>query len=384
MIFDINYPTKVMVGVDATAKTGEKLKELGVTKALIVTDQNMKKFGVADRIIENIQAAGIAVVEYDKVLPDPPDTQVNEAGELGRKEGVDGIVGIGGGSVLDSAKAINVLLTNPGNIQDYFGFGIPSKPGKPTVLIPTTAGTGADISVVSAISDSRNGEKAPLFSPAIVPTLSIVDPLLTVSVPPSLTATTGVDTLMHAIEAYTSGTGNPMADIISLEAIALAGKNLKTAVLDGKDVDARYGMSFACTLAGMAITQAFTHLPHAVGTPIGTRYHIPHGNSVAPLLPMCITYCAEIMPEKTRKIGQALGLELAKELSAKEVGNIIAAYLRNLLKEIKIPSLKELNIQEADLPAIAQDSFGNPCINFVPQAVTVEQILELLKTEYNA
>lgn len=383
MIFDINYPTKVMVGVDATSKTGEKLKELGVTKALIVTDQNMKKFGVAGKIIEYIKAAGISVVEFDTVLPDPPDTQVNEAGELGRREGVDGIVGIGGGSVLDSAKAINVLLTNPGHIEDYFGFGIPSKPGKPTIMIPTTAGTGADISVVSAITDTRNGEKAPLFSPAIIPTLSIVDPLLTVSVPASLTATTGVDTLMHAIEAYTSGTGNPMADIISLEAIALAGKNLKTVVVDGKNVDARLGMSFACTLAGMAITQAFTHLPHAVGTPIGSRYHIPHGNSVAPLLPMCITYCAEIMPEKTRKIGEALGLELAKDLSAKEVGDIIVAYLRNLLKEIGIPSLKELNIPEADLPAIAQDSFGNPCINFVPQAVTVEQILDLLKIEYN-
>lgn len=382
MIFDINYPTKVIVGAGSTDKTGEKLKELGVTKVLCVFDQNIRKFGVADKIIANIKEAGIQVVEFDKVLPDPPAAQVDEAGELGRKEGVDGVLGIGGGSCLDAAKATNLLLTNPGSIVDYFGFGIPSKPGKPVVLISTTAGTGADISVIAAITDPRNGEKAVLLGPAVVPTLAIVDPLLTVSVPPSLTASTGVDTLMHAIESYTSGLATPMTDIVALEAISLAGRSIKTAVKDGSNIEARTNMSFACTLAGMAITQSFTHMGHAIATPMGARYHIAHGTSVATLIALNIDYVAEIMPEKTLKIGQALGLNIAAGLSAKEVGKIISDYLRNLTRELGLPSMKDLNIQEADLPVIAADAFGNPCINFIPKQVTVEEVLKLLQKEY--
>ncbi|MGB9860062.1 MAG: iron-containing alcohol dehydrogenase, partial [Moorellaceae bacterium] len=363
-------------------QTGKKLKEYGLSKVLCVYDQGIKSAGVVDKIVENIRSEGIAVVEFGGVVADPPDTVVNEAGELGRKEGVEAVVGIGGGSCLDTAKATNVLLGNPGPINKYFGMGVPQNPGKTLVLIPTTAGTGSEVSQVAAITDSISGKKCAVFGPNCIAALAIVDPLLMLTLPPKLTASTGVDTLAHAIEAYTSGLSNPMSDILAVEAVSLVARSLRTAVVEGSNVQARFDMSFACTLAGMAFLHSPPHLAHAIGTPLGARYHIPHGLSIAAVLPAVIEFVAEVLPAKVRTLGRAMGLEVTENLSPKQTAMEVAEAIRRLNRDLGLPTLRELNIPEADLPAIAREAFEDPTANFVPRKATPEDVLTLLQKEY--
>lgn len=384
MIFDINFPTAVLMGEDSSSKTGEKLKELGVTKTLVIYDQGIKSVGVVDKIVNNIKAAGIGVVEYGGVLSDPPDTIVNEAGELGRKEKVDAVVGIGGGSCLDTAKATRVLLANPGTINQYFGFSQQNISKEPLVLIPTTSGTGSEISIVAAITDTATGLKLGPAGPNCVATLAIVDPLLTVALPPKVTAMTGVDTLTHAIEAYTCSIATPMVDIIALEAITLVGKSLKTAVQDGSNVQARADMSFACTLAGMAFTPANLQLGHSIGAPLGARFHLAHGLAVAVILAPSIEFIYDAQPEKLRNIGKAMNFGIDPNLSNLEYGKALAQAFRQYNKELGIPTLKELTgeMSEEDIAALTIDTMGmHPLIDVTPRNVTAEDVTELIKKE---
>ncbi|CEP66119.1 Alcohol dehydrogenase, iron-type [Moorella glycerini] len=380
MIFNIDFPTKVLIGAGAADQTGKKLKEYGVTKVLCIYDEGIKSAGVVEKIVQNIQAEGIKVVEFSGVVSDPPDTVVNEAGELGNKERVDAVLGIGGGSCLDTAKATNILLGNPGPINKYDGVGV-QNPGKLLFLMPTTAGTGSEVSQIAAITDSNSGAKMAIFGPNCTATLAIVDPLLTLSLPAKITAATGVDTLAHAMEAYTSSLNNPMADILAVEAISRVARSLRTAVKDGRNVQARFDMSFACTLAGMAFMQSPPHFTHAIGTQLGAKYHLAHGLSVAVVLPLLFEYLADVFPAKLRVMGQALGLNLREDLSDIQVAEALADAVRRLNKEVGLPTLKEI-IPGAELPAVAEETFKCPCAVFMPKKITVEEVLKMLDNEY--
>lgn len=382
MIFNIDLSTKVIIGEDACLQTGKELINAGVSKVFCVYDQGIKSIGVTEKIVQNILAEDVKVVEYGDVIPDPPDNVVNTGGELGRKENVDAVLGIGGGSSLDAAKAINVLLGNPGPISDYYGIDVPQKPCKPLVLIPTTSGTGSEVSQVAAISDSGSGKKFPVFGPNCTATMAIVDPLLTLALPPELTASTGIDALAHAIEAYTSGLSTPFSDILAIEAISLIASSLAKAVKEGLNVHARYNMSFASTLAGMAFKHAPPHIGHAIGTPLGGRYHLAHGLTIAAVLPVVPEYVADVLPEKVRTVSKAMGLNLDSELPIEQVGIMVSDAISDLNKKIGIPTLKELNISEGDLPAIAEETLEDPCANFAPKKATVDDILRLLRKVY--
>lgn len=382
MIFNIDYPTKVLIGEDCSAQTGSKLKEFGVSKALCVYDPGIKSAGLVDKIIKSIKDAGIQTIEYGEITPDPYDNAVNAAGELGRKEDVGAVIGIGGGSSLDAAKAANVLLGNPGPINNYFGMGVTTKPGKLLVLIPTTSGTGSEISQVAAIGDSVSGKKLPVFGPNCIANLAIVDPLLTIGLPPHITAYTGVDTLAHAIEAYTSAMSTPISDLVALKAVSLVNQSLVTAVRDGSNVKARSDMSFASTLAGMAFYQAPPHLGHCIGTPIGARYHIPHGLSIAIILPGIPSFLSDVIPEKIKTIGELLGLKFGDDLTAEAIGLSVDERLRALNQEIGIATLKQSNVPETDLEAIADEAMEEPLINIIPKKTGVEDIIGILRKEY--
>lgn len=382
MIFTIDYPTKVLIGEDCSAQTGSKLKEFGVSKALCVYDPGIKSAGLVDNIIKSIKDAGIQTVEYGEVTPDPYDKVVNAAGALGRKEDVDVVIGIGGGSSLDAAKAANVLLGNPGPINDYFGMDVTKKPGKLLVLIPTTSGTGSEISQVAAIGDSASGKKLPVFGPNCIANLAIVDPLLTLGLPPHITAYTGVDALAHAIEAYTSAMSTPISDVVALKAVSLVNQSLVAAVKDGSNVKARADMSFASTLAGMAFLQAPPHIGHCIGTPIGARYHMPHGLSIAIILPGILGYLSDVLPEKIKTIGELLGLKFNDEATSEAIGKLVDEHLRALNKEIGIPTLKQSNVPEADLEAIAEEAMEEPLVNIIPKKMGIEDMLGILRKEY--
>lgn len=382
MIFDINYTTKVMLGEGAAEQVGQKLKEKGVSKVLCVYDNGIKSAGIVDQIIKNIEAEGITVAEYGGVLPDPPDTVVNEAAEIGRKNDVGAVIGIGGGSSLDTAKATNVLMGNPGEIRDYFGFDVPQEDGKFLVLMPTTSGTGSEVSQIAAITDSSTGIKSAIVGSNSTADLALIDPILTKGCPPKITAYSGVDAIAHAIEAYTSSMATPMSDIVALEAIKIGARALPAAFKDGANIQARQDMCFACVLSGMAFLQSPPHIGHSIGTPLGHIYHIPHGLGIAAVLPGVVEYIWDIMPEKLRNIGNAFGLDLAANLSDEEVGLTIGSAIRDMNKQLELPTLKELGIPEDGLPRIAEDAFAEPTTNFLPKETTVEDTLRILKKEY--
>ena len=386
MQFTISTKSTVFFGENTSGQVGEKVKALGCSKVLCVYDQGVKDAGIADSIAKSLENAGLTVVRYGGVLPDPPDTMVNECGELARKEMVDGVVGVGGGSTLDTAKAVNVLLGNPGPIANYYF--VPGKPdhrpGKPLILIPTTAGTASEVTYVAVLTNTATNRKGGVKGAATMASLAIVDPLLTVGMPPRLTAATGMDAFAHALEAYTSALRNPMSDLLAEKAIELAAQNLPKAVSNGSDVEARTNMSFACLIAGMSFNDATPHFGHAFGHTLGSFHHVPHGIACAIAQPGVIQVIAGVMPDKVRRVGELMGLELGKDLDSAELGSRVSEEIARFTRTIGVPTLKELNINESDLSTIAEGMLSDVCFRFLPVKLEVQDVLGVLQKAYGA
>jgi len=382
MSFNIKLPVPVSFGEDISLQTGKTLKEHGASKVFCIYDKGVKAAGLADKIVDIIKAEGIEVVEFDGVLPDPPDTIIDEAGEIGRREGVDAVVGLGGGSSLDAAKAINVLLGNPGSIKRYFDMSIKQNPCKPLFLIPTTAGTGSEVTAVAVLTNTgNNNKKEGVVGPNCIATLAIVDPSLTLGLPPHITAATGMDAFSHAAEAFTSKMNNPMSDLLAMEAVSLIAEYLPVAVRDGSNGEARAKLSFAALIAGYAFSNAFPHLGHAIGHTIGTIHHVSHGVACGLAIPAVIEFVADVMPDKIRSLGKAMGLALADDLSPEDTGIAVADAVRKMNKETGVPTLKQLNIMESDLSRIAAESMEGVGIAHTPKKADPEAILKLLQKE---
>ncbi len=383
MPFTIKHSTRVLFGEGVSGKTGEILKEYGVNKVFFVYDQGLKSAGIADKIIKNIKEKDIGVVEFDGVRPDPPAETVDEAGEMARKEDVDAVLGIGGGSSMDTAKAVNVLLGNPGSIKAYLDPTVPQKPGKLVFAMPTTAGTGSEVTDIAVISNEEAGLKQGLSGPNTTAKLAIVDPELTLGLPPDLTAAGGMDAFSHAAEAYTSSISTPMTDLLGLEAVRLIAKYLPVAVKDGSNIEARSRLSFAAMIAGMSFNEAMVHLGHAIAHSMGAVHHIPHGTGCGVAVPMALEYLSDTFPGKLRDIGNAIGLKLKDDLTNKELGKTVADAIRNMNKEIGLPGLNTLGFGEDDLPNIIHEATRDICWSFLPKKIDETEALELLKKEYS-
>lgn len=383
MTFNINHMTPVLFGEDASLQTGERLKGFGCKKVLAVYDQGVKNAGITDKIIEAIKEQGIEVAVFDGVKADPPDTMIDEGAEIGRKENVDGVVGIGGGSTMDTAKVINLLLNNPGKVKDYMGTGAELKPGRPLILVTTTSGTGSEVTMFAVITDTGDeNKKKGMAGPLVRANLAIVDPLLTVGMPPSITADTGMDAFAHSAEAITGQARNPMSDLLGEQAISLVMKYLPKAVKNGKDIEARTQMSYAAMLAGYSFNDSLTHMGHSLGHTLGSIFHIHHGNACGVAMPEIIEYLAEDVPEPIRKIGQAMGLKIEAGASPKEVAKEVADALVAFNKEIGQKTLKELNVKEADLEKVAREAFDQGMWRLSPRETSVEDMLGILKKAY--
>lgn len=382
MIFNINHMTPVLFGANMSMRTGMRLRELGCTKVLFMYDQGVKKAGIPDKIIKNTEALGIKTVVYEGVLPDPPDYTIEEAAEIGRREQVDGIVGVGGGSTMDSAKATNILLGNPSPINRYMAMmRAPIKPGKTLILIPTTAGTGSEVTSMAVLTDSTDHRKKGPSGMAVRATLAIVDPVLTMGMPPSVTADTGMDAFAHAAEAVTSGQANPMSDMLGEKAIELVCQFLRRAVKDGKDLEARTAMSFAATCAGYAFNDAITHCGHAIAHSLGALYHIPHGNACGIALPEVIEFVAEATPAGVRRVGKAMGLNL-DGLTPKEAGIRVRDAIRTLNKDIGLKTLKQHKLDEASLVSAANGAASEGPAMFSPKKADAKDFLRMLQNAY--
>ncbi len=384
MITSYQFFVPALMGSGAFLRTGLKARELGCTKVMVVYDQGLKSTGMTDTLMENIQAAGIKTVSFDGVLPDPPDTMVEEAAKIARSEGVDGIVAIGGGSSMDTAKGINVLINNEPPIMQYFGVQKGLKPGVPMICIPTTSGTGSEVTNMCVISCMSRGNKDSVVSTVCLASLAILDPDLTLGLPPSMTAATGVDALAHAVESLTGGQANPISDALGREAIRLITKWLPVAYADGSNIEARESMLLASMYAGMAFTNGLVHVGHSIGHTLGASFHIPHGIACGVTLPEVIEYTAKTEHKKVRMICECMGADVPEDATYQEIGAIAREQLRSLLKSVGIPNIKELEISLEDAVKTAPKVTQDAGMALAPYRLTASKVAEMITSAWDA
>ena len=389
-----NSPNPILFGIGAAGRTGLELQKLGCKKVLAVFDRGVEQAGVAEKVLKAIREAGIKVVVYNNVQADPPVWSVEEAGALGVKEGIDGVVGIGGGSSLDTAKGAKMLQTNPPPLRQYFGrTGVVTKPSVPLIVIPTTAGTGSECTPGGTITDEEQNIKTNISGVGCAVSLGIVDPELSANLPKSVTASTGLDALCHCVESYTSAMANSISSVLGREGIRLAGQYLVRACENGAaDMEARAGMAKAATLGGMAMSGAFCHLCHDIGRSLGAKFHVPHGNGCAVTLPQVLEIIAPVKTEEVRYIARCLGAEIGDDADAAAVGKAAYGAAHKLLKDTGLKNLKELGLKREDLLAVVPDevvmqigmeikAFGG--IAPPPLPVTKELVAEIINRAYD-
>lgn len=332
----------VIFGLGVAAGIADKVKGLNGKKAICIYDGGVKASGIADKIIGYLKDGGIEVVTFDGVKPDPLDCDVDVVGDIARNEGADIVIGIGGGSPQDTAKIVGVLIKNPGKVSDYFLSKSAFPQGiAPVVLVPTASGTGSEVTRVAVVSEHITHAKDAVFASAA---LAIVDPELTVTAPPSVTAASGFDALAHAIESYTTPGENPMADLLAIEAIKLIAANLIKTVDDGKDIEARKAMAIASNFAGIAFNNTGVHFGHALGHELGSVFGLPHGLACAYPLPEIVMFAAEAAPQKVLNIAEAMNVEMPEWATAEIAGASVARAIRSMMRYCKIKTFTELDI----------------------------------------
>jgi alcohol dehydrogenase class IV len=379
-------PPVLITGSGSSEKVGEESKKLGVKKALIVTDQVMVKLGVLEGVKKALEQTKIQFAVYDAVATEPTVDYVKEGLKSFKDNGCDCLMAVGGGSPIDTAKAIAIMATNPGSIEDYKGLGKVTKEGAPLIAIPTTAGTGSEVTQFTIITDMKTSVKMLIGSPFVMPKVAIVDPLLTLSCPRGLTAAVGIDSLTHAIEAYVSVKAQPMSDIFCLSAIELISGNLRQAWANGNNVEAREKTMLGALQAGIAFSNASVALVHGMSRPIGAYFHVAHGASNAALLGVVTEFSLIGNPTRYAHIARAMG-ENITGLTDLEASQLAAKAIKTLIKDVKIPSLKELGVEKGKLdqlaPKMAEDAIASGSPGNNPRQATKEEIIELYKMTYS-
>lgn len=377
-----SIPPTIITGTGSSDEVGEQAKRLGATKALIVTDPGIVKIGFTEQITKNLHNAGIPSTIYSNVTPDPTLQNVVDGLKQYIDENCNVIVSIGGGSAIDCGKGIAIKLTNEGEFSDYMGVDKIPNQGAPLIAIPTTAGTGSEVSKVTVITDTERNVKMMLSSDCLLASVALVDPLLSLTTPPHLTAAVGVDALTHAIEAYISKRAQPITDALALKAIRLISGALRQAWSDGDNTTARTDMMIGASIAGMAFSNSSVALVHGMSRPIGAYFHIHHGLSNAVLLLDVMEFSVVGAPHRFADIAEAMGEQIDGLSLMKQADAAIAAVER-LVNDIDMPRLGEIGIDadkfEKVVEQMAVDAIasGSPANN--PRQASQEEIIALYR-----
>ncbi|MFZ7132576.1 MAG: iron-containing alcohol dehydrogenase [Eubacteriales bacterium] len=369
----------IIYGEGTIKLLGEEAKKLGCTNVMLVSGKTMVKSTTYALCKQNLIDEGINIVEFNKVVPDPPDYIINEGGSLAKVENVDGIVAVGGGSAMDAAKAINVLVNNELPINQYFGNPFYT-PGVPVIMIVTTSGTGSESTSVAVVTDTIKNVKNSTIGNAA---LGILDPQTTVTVPPHTTAHTAMDAFSHAAESITAKIPNPKSEILAKDAIHKIVNYLPIALKDGNNLEARGSLLLASNFAGIAFNDALVHLGHAIAHSIGNKFHITHGIVCALALPEVMIYASGIDSSKVKIVGEAMNLQFSGEESDYAIGEKVAQGIRLFLRSIAFTSLKDLSISKEHLIDAAELVLEDVCYQFVPKEVSKEEIRNILSNMYD-
>ena len=371
-------------GAGSRKVIAEEVAKRGYKKALVVTDKDLVKFGVAAQVTDVLKAAGIPFEMFDEVKPNPTVKNVKNGIAAFKAAGADFIVAIGGGSSMDTSKAVGIIINNPefADGTSLEGVANTKKKSVPVIALPTTAGTAAEVTINYVITDEENVKKMVCVDPNDIPTLALIDPELMLSMPRGLPAATGMDALTHAIEGLLTLGAWEMSDMFEIKAIEMIAKWLPKAVENPSDIEARDGMATAQYIAGMAFSNVGLGLVHGMAHPLGAYYDIPHGVANALLLPVVMEYNKEAAKAKYRTIAEAMGVDTSA-MDDDQAAQAAVDAVKALAVKVRIPQhLSELGVPESGLPTLAQAAFNDVCTPGNPRKAVVEEILEVYKKAF--
>jgi alcohol dehydrogenase len=384
MVFSsFNTVRRIVSGFGSLESLSEEIKRLKGTKVLVITDPGIKSAGLLDLLVKILDRASISHSLFTEVEPDPQIEVTVKSLEAAKAFAPDLIIGFGGGSSLDISKVTSVMLTNAGPIDKYFGMELVPAPGIPLILIPTTAGTGSEVTSICVLSDIQNKVKKGIVSEHMFARVALLDPQLTLGLPPHITAMTGMDALVHAIESYTGIRATVFTDTLNLQAIRMVAANLRKAYANGDNREARENMLYASCLAGMAFSNTQNGLDHALALAIGGKFHLPHGLLTAFILPWVMEYNLLANPQKFIQIARAFG-ENTEGLPEIEAARLSVKAIKSLLDDLGISyKLSQYNVAREEIPALAKAAIGAArLISNNPRKVTEKEVIKLLEANY--
>ena len=379
--FIYKNPTRVVFGVDSLRDLSAEVGELKCSKAFLVTDKGLVEAGLAEKVEKALGNKHVGT--FDECPQDSGVHIVNQAAELAREKGADILVSLGGGSVIDTAKGMAILLKEGGKLEDHYGLQLFTRPQTPHIAIPTTAGTGSEVTWAYVVKDWDKNQKILCGDDHIIPNTAILDPVLTQGLPPRITAFTGMDALTHAIEAIHALQAEPITDIMAYGAIRLIMQYLPVCVENGDDLLARGQMQIAATTAGVAFSNAQIGLVHATAHSVGALYKVPHGLANSILLPHCMAYNMDECADRYALVAEAMGVK-EKGMSDEESTLAAIEAASELAKKIGLPQkLSEVGVEESGLEEIAELSLSDGAIVYNPKMIfEAEQVMEVLRKAY--
>jgi alcohol dehydrogenase len=380
--FGFQLATRVVFGPGSLASVGAEAASLARKRALLITDSGLVAAGLADAAVDVMKKSGLDCPVFSAISANPRDRECQAAAAAIREAGAEAVVALGGGSAIDVAKAAATLATNGGRVKDWEDPARPDKDPLPVLAVPTTAGTGSEVTWVAVITDEEQHYKMTLLDTRIAPKVAVLDPELTTSLPPRLTASTGMDALVHAIEAYTCKVANPVSDALALRAVSLIAASLRSAVENGADRHARSDMLLGSLLAGIAFMNADVGAVHCLGESLGGVFDTPHGLACAVFLPAVLEFNAVADPAKHAGVAAALGVDVA-QMTDLEAATAGAAAIRALMHDIGIPKLRDLQELSADdTERVARLSAEHVCSPDNARPIEFDDYLELLRATY--
>jgi len=382
--FTVTQPTRIQFGVGSINNLARTVQDFNGSNVFLVMDPGLIKTGIAGQITAPLDSAGIPYVMYDTIDPEPGLKLADKGYKLAKSKGCDCVIGAGGGSAMDVAKAVAILMTNGGKAADYLGLDKIAKPGVPKIMVPTSAGTGAEVTFTAVFINEKTGSKGGMNGAPLYPEAAVLDPMLTLSLPPKVTAYTGIDALTHALEAYTSTQAHTMSEMYSLEAIKLISQNLPKAYANGTNLAARSAMLMGSLLGGKALATAGVGLVHAMAYPMGGMFGIPHGLANAILLPYVIEYNLIGNMEKFATLAATMGKK-TDDMTTREAAERCVEALFELNGDVGIPgTLQDIDIPVEQLPEMAKIALTvtRPVENN-PRKPTLEEVINIYQMAYD-
>lgn len=379
---EFSLGARVLYKAGLASEIGQMAASIGARKAFVVADKGVVGAGLLAPVLASLEATSELVGVFDDVPANSSVQAVMDAAAAAREVGADLLIAVGGGSPIDTAKCVRILLAHGGHLLDYQGYNLLEEPLPPMIAIPTTAGTGSEVTPFAVIRDSEQDVKLTFASPFLVPTLAVLDPIITQTLPPLLTAATGLDALTHAVEAYVSSEHSPFSDSLAVAAIDMIATNLRDAVHRGAELEARGQMLIAACMAGIAFSNGFLGVTHALAHAVGGKFPVHHGTANAIVLPFGMQFNSSAVPERYVRVARAMGVNAGGRSDDEVIADGISA-VRTLASDCGLPArLRDVGVPAEALPELANVALTDAAIFNNPRPASEQELLELLEAAW--